>query len=228
MQHIVLDPSKIRDLAPLVLDENRRMRILPAAFWATTTVEERALFGNVHGIYSFPTTELVERIREIIGARTAIEIGAGNGVLADALDIVATDTREQEQPAWRAIVALSGGRPVRYGPNVVELSAADAVRHYRPQVVVAQWVTQDFDPTRPLEEDAKYEGVDEDDIIDRCETYVLVGNQKVHQGKRIWKRPHTVEYPPWLYSRAFNGTPNFIATWQGRGVRRTRTRTRRG
>src|SRR5437870_13008299 len=46
-----LDPSKIRDISPEALDGDGRLKVLPAAYWAGTTPDERALFGVNHGLY---------------------------------------------------------------------------------------------------------------------------------------------------------------------------------
>src|SRR5262245_10991707 len=73
----VIVPGSTRHLAPDVLDNRGRLRVMPAAYWATTTPAERALFGHRHGLYSFPTVELVDHLREVIAGRVAIEIGAG-------------------------------------------------------------------------------------------------------------------------------------------------------
>ncbi len=193
------------------------MRVLPASFWTTTTVEERALFGHRHGIYSFSTVELVRYLRDLIGKRVAIEIGAGHGVLSNALGITATDTREQEDPAYQTLYLLMGQPTVKYGPNVVQLPASRAVRHYRPHVVIGCWITQNYDPSVPWRGDSKHKGIDEEQVLANCEQYVLIGNEKVHDNKRIWTLPHTIEYPDWLYSRAHNGSREFIAIWQGAG-----------
>ncbi len=212
LHSITLDPSRIRDISPLVLDRRGRMRILPAFFWATTTMEERALFGLLNGIYSFPTVELVEYLTEVIAGRSAIEIGAGNGVLAEALGIPATDNRMQEKLPYRLIYQVSGQTPVRYGPNVVDCPADEAVRRYKPDVVLACWVTHRYDPARPAAGGNEI-GVDEQDILDHCGTYVVVGNERVHEHKAIWAAPHTITYPPYVYSRASNGSRDFVATW---------------
>lgn len=212
---VIHNMGTVRDLAPEVLDERGRMRILPAAFWCRTTRAERAVFGHRYGIYSIPTVELVDRLREIIDGRKAIEIGAGNGVLAQALEITATDSREQEKASMRQLYAMTGQPTVQYGTNVEKYEAMAAVRRFKPQVVLGCWVTQNYDPREPWRGDSKANGVDEDVVIDSCETYVFVGNQEVHKAKRIWQRPHTVEHWPWLYSRASNGSPNFIGIWQG-------------
>ncbi len=221
---ITIDPSKVRDLRAEALDAAGRIRVLPAAFWAGTTMEERGLFGHRTGIYSFPTEELVAHLRGIIDGRTAIEIGAGHGVLAEALDIPATDSRQQDVPKYREYYARRGLTTVPYGPNVAELSASQAVRRYKPQVVIGCWVTWKFRPKRPAS--ANYDptqpfglgnekGVDELNVLRNCETYVLVGNDKTHAASRLWERPHEVEYPPFVFSRAINGGREFVATWRG-------------
>ncbi len=210
----LLDPTKIRDLSPDVLGVDGRMQVLPAAYWAMTTTEERALFGNRRGLYLFPTLELVARLQEIIGGRTAIEIGAGNGVLAEALGIVATDSCEQRKSPIRELYALNRWTRVPYGPNVVEMHASRAVRTYKPQVVLGCWVTHKMD-LKQEHRGGKPNGIDEPDILRHCEHYVLVGNESVHAQKCIWDRPHTIEYPDYVYSRATNGTREFIAVFKG-------------
>jgi hypothetical protein len=211
-----VNPGAIRDLAPEVLDDQGRMRVLPAAFWEATTVEERALFGHRHGVYSFPTVELVEYLRALIGDRSAIEIGAGHGVLAEALGIPATDSLQQAKEPWRSHYARLGVPPVPYGPHVVDCHASRAVRRYRPDVVIGCWVTHKYDPARH-EAGGNEIGVDEEDILRHCDTYVVVGNEQVHAGKKIWARPHRIEYPPFVFSRAVNGSRDFVAVWRGGG-----------
>jgi hypothetical protein len=211
---VMLNPDEIRDITPLVLDDAGQLRILPAAFWATTTPQERALFGHRHGIYGFPTVELVEYLRELIAGRKAIEIGAGNGVLAAALDIPATDNLQQLQPKYKAIYEQTNQPIVSYGENVVELDAKAAVRRYRPDVVIACWVTHKYQRTRHHLGGNEI-GVNEAELIGNVQQYVVIGNDKVHKAKPIWDLPHTRIRRPFIYSRAANGTPDFIAIWQG-------------
>lgn len=208
-----LDRKGIRDIAPEVLDENSRLRVLPSAYWATTTRDERALFGNTYGIYGFPTTELVQYIKDIIQERKAIEIGAGHGVLAEALGIPATDSMAQLNPRWREVYEATGQALVPYGPNVEDGHASRAVRRHQPEVVVASWVTHKWDPTRPLSGGFE-EGVDEEDILRNCKEYVFIGNERVHKDKSIWRRPHIIVYPDFVYSRSSYGK-DFIAIWRG-------------
>lgn len=94
--------ARTRDISADVLDGSGRLRILPAAYWATTTPPERGLFCVRHGVYCLVTEELVAYLREAIAGRSAIEIGAGNGVLAEALGIPATDNFMQTWPQYRS------------------------------------------------------------------------------------------------------------------------------
>jgi hypothetical protein len=208
---IDVDPATVRDLRGDALDADGRLRVLPAAYWATTTALERNQFGMRHGLYSFPTTELVAHLRGVIRGRRAIEIGAGHGVLAAAVGIPATDSHQQNKEPYRSYYRQHRQPTVPYGPNVVDEPAWRAVRLYHPDVVIAAWVTHRYDPARHAA-GGNEGGVDEADLLRRC-TYIVIGNEQVHADKSIWDRPHTIDYPPWLYSRAINGSRDFIATW---------------
>jgi hypothetical protein len=212
---IEINPRGMRDLRSDALDANGRLRVMPAAFWAETTREERALFGANTGIYGFPTEELVARLKEIIGGRTAIEIGAGHGVLAEALGIPATDSFQQHERRYRQLYEAHGFVIVPYGPAVVKMTAAQAVRAYEPEVVIACWVTHRYDPQQPARGGNEV-GVNELDVLQHCKSYVFVGNAGVHAPKPIWElQRHTYEFPDYVFSRAANGGRDFIATVKG-------------
>lgn len=214
MKTFRLDPDQIQDLRPEVLDEYGRFQILPADYWAATTVEERALLGHRTGMYSFPTTELVAHLRELIGGRTAIEVGAGNGVLAQALNIPATDNKQQLMPRYRTLYDAHGLALVPYGENIIEMDASHAVRYFRPAVVIGCWVTHRYDPTAHHLGGNEI-GLDEPDLLHHCEEYVMVGNEDVHKDKPVWSSPHEISYPPFVYSRAHNGSRDFVAVFKG-------------
>ncbi len=206
-------PLGSRDLRPEVFDHGK-WRVRGNDFWGTTTKEERGLLGHLTAMYVFPTTELCLRVTELIAGRKAIEIGSGCGVFAEVLGIQATDSHQQEDPVYRLRYRSENANLISYGPKVARLDALRAIRKYRPQVVVAAWVTQKFDPRRP-ELEGNEAGVDEDKVLDAdgVESYIFVGNQKVHRRKKIWARPHTIEYPDYVTSRAVNGSKDFIAVW---------------
>lgn len=209
----VLDPKKTRDLAHLLLDAKGQLLVRDARELAQTTAEERLLFGVRHGIYGLPTTELLKFLRARLAGRSAIEIGAGHGMLAQALSIPATDNRQQEDPTIGAYYQSIGQPTIHYGNHVEKLDAERAVAKYRPQVVIACWVTHRFDEAAP-QRGGSVTGVDEAAILRNCEEYIFIGNEQVHRCKPILSLPHEKITPPWLYSRALNGSPDFIAIWR--------------
>ena len=213
MDAFVIDPTKVQDISSRLLDDRGRLRITSARTLKETTAQERLLFGVRQGVYSFPTDELCDFLRSRIEGRVAIEIGAGHGLLAEALSIPATDNRQQEDPELRAYYAQIGQPTVPYGKNVEKLDAVAAIEKYRPNVVIACWVTHRFDPDRPFA-GGSVTGVDETLIIESCDEYIFIGNEHVHAHKPIWDMPHEKLTPWWLYSRAVNGSREFIATWR--------------
>jgi hypothetical protein len=211
----LIDPTTTRDLSPDALDSNGLPRILPAAFWAATTRAERALYCVRNGIYCIPTAELVEHLRAMIGGRKAIEIGSGNGVLAQALGIPATDNRMQEAPFIRALYDASEQAPVRYGLNVERLDAHLAIATHRPDVVIGAWVTHRYDPNDHDAGGNAY-GPYGTAIVRSVDEYILIGHTGVHAQNPLWRTPHIVEYPGFLYSRAMSEGRDFIASF-GKG-----------
>jgi hypothetical protein len=202
-----------RDLAAQVIEKGGRPKIMPASFYHETTLDERLILCQQNALYCLPTVELIEHLRGVIAGRRAIEIGAGSGAISAALRIRATDNRMQENPEIAAHYRAMGQPVIQYGRQVENLAAYDAVRKYKPEVVVAAWVTHKYREDRHDAGGNMY-GVDEEDIIRNCDTYVFVGNQNVHKGKSIWSLPHTIIQPDWLFSRASSGTPDFVAVWQ--------------
>lgn len=194
------------------LDARGRLRVLPHAFWQQFSQEEIGAFCVLHGYYCIPTVELVDWLAAQIGARRAIEIGAGSGVLADALGIVATDNRMQEWPAIRAQYLAAQQTPVPYGEQVEQLDAQVALARHKPQVVVAAWVTHRWNPKEHWRKGNQY-GVDEKKLL-KAADYIHVGNRAVHQHKPILELDHDEYEFPWLVSRALNGSPNYIAVWR--------------
>jgi hypothetical protein len=210
----VIDTDGLRDLAPDVIDEHGLPRIMPAAYYAATTAAERGALAVRHGLYCLPTVELVTWLTDFIDGRKTIEIGAGNGRLAEALDIPATDAYLQDRPDVRKYYEAYNQPLIVFGPNVERLEAIDAIRKHRPQIVIAAWVTHRYDPHHHTAGGNMF-GPDTDTILRQVGHYVLIGNDRVHARHPLWQRPHEIHHPPWLYSRAINDSPNFIAVWKG-------------
>jgi len=191
--------------------KNGKLQVLPSAFWREYQQVEIAAFCVMHGFYLIPTTELVEWLRERIAGRTAIEVGSGNGVLAETLGIRATDSRQQSKAEIAAIYWMLGQGTVPYGDNVETIPAHDAVGKYRPDVVIGAWVTHKFNVSQAWRE-GNGDGLDEVAIVCRAD-YINIGHTYVHRAKPVLEIPHEIHYPDWLVSRALSPGKNYIAVW---------------
>jgi len=205
--------TNCRDLAGDVINPiDGTPSILPASYYATTTQEERSLLCVRHGLYVLPTVELIDSLRCEIANRAAIEIGSGNGAVARALGITATDNRMQEWPEIAAMYESAGQRCVRYGANVETLDGEEAVIKYRPKVIVGCWITHKYRPEHHARGGNMF-APDELFLLANCETLILVGNNSTHSKHPLLKIPHLHVTGNWLYSRA-RDPGNFLGIWQ--------------
>ena len=113
---------------------------------------ERVCEFNPHGpIYFIPTQPFLRALARQIGRRRVLEVAAGDGLLARELArhgvrIVATDSGKWERPQARMNAAekraLRGKRVagLRLGENVQRLEAAQAIRKFKPDLVLACWL----------------------------------------------------------------------------------------
>jgi len=199
----------------ILFGSDGRLKVLPADTYKQFPHEHIIQFAHDHGIYGFPTSELLEFIAEELGAsrRNAIEIGAGNGVLSDALAITGTDSMMQSDPRVATYYNLFGQPQVTYGPNVKQLDGNSAVEFYKPSAVVAQWVTHLYNPQEHWREGNMY-GVDEARIVKKVRKYIFVGNDAPHGKKPILSMPHREIRADWIVSRAFDPKLNVIWIWE--------------
>lgn len=194
------------------LDASGRLTVQPFSFYQQFNQSEICAFAIKQGLYSLPTRELVEQLKTWIGDKTALEIGAGNGVLAEALGIRATDNKMQLWPEIAQHYRALRQAPVVYGPSVEELDGNAAVLKYKPDVVVACWVTHLYREDRHHAGGNMF-GVNEEDVLENCKAYIHIGNSQTHQGKSIRNRPHRRYQMPWLVSRSMQPELNEISIW---------------
>lgn len=164
------------------------------------------------GRYGLPTTELVDWLREVIGGRSAIEIGSGCGDLAWHLNIMPTDSKIMEQQDVLLYYKAFGQFVTPYPEWVTRLEALDAIATYKPEVVVASWVTQLVTEADPLGSGSMY-GVDEQALLRTGVTYVFIGNEKIHKKKRIMAESHETYGLPFLRSKAERPELNRVWIW---------------
>lgn len=192
------------------------LRVMPGAFYQQFEQVDLSGFALRHGLYVLPTRELLDKINELIlevsPTRSAIEIGSGNGVLGRALGIPCTDNFMQNDPTVRALYEQMRQPVVSYGTHVERLDAQKAVDKYRPEVVVAAWVTHEFNEKEP-ERGGNMFGVDEVALLSKIKRYIFVGNFSVHQQKPLLALPYSVYESDLLFSRGRMPKGNAVVVW---------------
>lgn len=196
------------------------IKLLPACAWQDVDPQELISWCYSHGIYGIPTVELVEYLREAIGGRRSLEIGAGRGGLSYHLGIRGTDSMVQtKDEVILGFYKLTGQAPTKPLRHVQPMDANKAVLKHKPEVVIASWVTRRFIPGQDIEGKAQafVHGVDEEEILS-CESvdeYIHIGNEGSHAQKTILAIPHTEMQPDWLISRSATPAGNVIYQWNG-------------
>lgn len=202
-------------LAVELLDDDGYLKILPAAFYDKFPPEELRLFCHFFARYGLPTVELVEFLKTYIGDRSAIEIGAGCGDLGRALNIPMTDNYCQDWPEVKAHYQICGQPIIQYGKDVERLDALDAVKKYKPDVVIGQWVTHWIDPNLPFPPGGgNIYGIKENLLLNSKCQYIMIGNRRVHGMKPIRSLPHDELQLPFIKSRANYPEDNVIYVWK--------------
>jgi hypothetical protein len=168
--------------------------------------------------YVVPTFELVSCLRHHIGGRSAIEIGSGNSDLGWLMGIPETDSYVQQSPELLAWYRARGQVPTNPRPEVDRLDAMSAIAKYRPQVVVAAWFTRKFEVGKDVEgkAEASIFGEREEKILEQVETYIHVGNRRVHSQKTLLKKRHEEIELPGHFSRTDDQRTNVIWIWNRR------------
>lgn len=194
------------------IDSDGRVKILSIEFWQQYSRPEIATFCNRYAVYHLPTIEFIDWLRVLLGDVSAIEIGAGSGILAGALGIPATDNHMQTWPDIRRVYDATRQPIITYGANVACMGAIEALQNYRPQVALAAWVTHKFDPLKPGNEGNAY-GPDEREILKLAGSYVFIGNTVPHRKKPLLKIAHRTMTPPGILSRSMSGGIDVVWIW---------------
>ena len=204
-----IDPEAMDQV---LLNEHGRTRLMPAAEVLAFGIDEVQAWMVTRARYQFVTTELVEWLKTRIAGRRAIEVGAGMGDLGFHLGIPMTDSyiQTEMEPEYRLSMAMTGQAPTTPPPDVERIEAEAAVEKYKPQVVVASWITQKHHAGDP---DGFAYGPEEIRIVRNVETYIIVGNSSPHGSKRIRRLKHREHKFPWLVSRGVDQSRNVIYVW---------------
>lgn len=207
------------DLAPfddLLLDSSGRLKLLPAVELQRLRRDQLGYWCQARGRYTLPTLELVAWLKERIGSRSAIEIGAGAGDLGYHLGIPMTDSYiQQESDDYLLLYTIVGVPPTKPPPDVEKLEALEAVRKYKPQVVVGAWITQLYRPPVRKTEDhyGSIYGVDEMKLRLEVESYVNIAHKRIHKQKSLLRFKHHEYRPTGLISRAQDPEGDVVWIW---------------
>ena len=194
------------------LEGSGRLRLLPAAQWQSVPHLHLVQWCYERALYGIPTLELIEWLQGEIAGRKAIEIGSGNGDLGYHLKIKQTDSCIHEK--WRAVYERLGQGHTQPRSDVLRFDAKGAVARLRPDVVIGSWITRRFVPGIDNAQSRAFaDGVDEEALFAKVETYIVIGNTGVHGSKTLLSLPHQVLKFPWLVSRAINPEENAIYVW---------------
>lgn len=205
-----IENHDVTHLNSVLLDNNGFCRVLPANEINSIDRNSFRLWCGQNAVYLYPTLELVEYLTDFIAGRSAIEVGAGNGHLGNALGIQMTDSGMQTRPEIIAQYQMMGQACTCPPANVDIVDAVDAVNKYQPQVVIASWLTHKWEPGMST---GNMYGPDERLIIDGVENYVHIGNDAIHWEKPVWSMPHNKAYHPWVVSRAGAKELDHVAVW---------------
>jgi hypothetical protein len=205
-----LTPNDVAYLDDLLLDATGRIRLHPASVYQEIEPLHLTVWGVLKARYCYPTVELVEWLRNVIGDRKALEIAAGNGDLGYHLGIPMTDNYCQQYPDVKAYYELTRQVPTNPRPDVEKLDAIAALEKYSPEVVVGSFVTQVH---RQGEAKGNMYGPDEELILKGSRCYVHIGNELTHGDKRILKHTHESFRFDWLVTRSVEPRKNIIYVW---------------
>jgi hypothetical protein len=117
---------------------SRRLERKPAAlrwfrFWWRFVSQKRYLMPLVQpkGIYCFYTRELVAALGALVGDRTCLEIGAGDGTLSRFLRDRGIRIQATDDHSWT--------HTIRFPQEVERLDARQALERYQPAAVLCSW-----------------------------------------------------------------------------------------
>ncbi len=190
------------------------MKLLSAKDLMQFGWEKLRVFAHHYAIYQFPTIELLELLKNVIGddLDNCIEIGAGRGDVGRLLGVKMTDSKQQDKKQYQEMYAKIKQPTIIYPSDVKGLNYKEAIKKHRPKTVLGCWVTHKYDP-KHHSAGGNIEGIESDYIIKRAK-FVFVGNLETHKN---WRIPEMCQYKTYfnegIISRAANHAANFVAVF---------------
>lgn len=209
-----LKKQDISELESVLLDEAGQFKVVSYEILKKFPHDHIRLFCLMHGYYCLPTTELIDYLKNEIEGKSAIEIGAGAGIISRDLNIIGTDNLMQLNPQIKAHYESLGQPIVPYGDHVQQIDGNSAVKKYKPSVAIAAWVTHKYNPAEHWRGGNQF-GVDKKKLLKSVGRYILIGTESVHGTQPIMNLPHSELKAPWIVSRTEKADNNKIWIWEG-------------
>lgn len=199
MSYTILSNEDISGLEELTGATMGMIRPIPSAEVEKFTFSALRLFLHKYGLYTMPTTELIDYLAGIIKDKSAVEIGAGLGVIGRSLGIPITDNKMQEWPEIKARYDLMRQPTIKYPPDIIEMDALKAISHYKPEIVIGSYITHLW---RPGMESGNQHGVDTLKLIKSVPEYLMIGSFQTHRNDPAMPYLDKIEQHDFLYTRA--------------------------
>lgn len=206
-----LKADNLTDISHELLDENNKIKLLPSDHYKKYKWEDFRLFCHNHARYGIPTIWLIDYLKDIIKDRKCIEIGAGAGDLGYHLGVTMTDSKQQDNPVIKKMYQDAMQPTIKYPKDVIKIEALEAVKKYKPKVVIGSWITT-YSPVETTYGSNPF-GVKEKEILDLVDTLIIIGNMKIHGDKPILQYSNEIILSPYIISRAKNPEYNCIMIW---------------
>lgn len=211
----IFNKSDISELENLLLI-NGELQIVSYEYLKQFTQNEISQFCVENGFYTIPTLELIDFLQDEIDEidlEKVIEIGAGHGAISRKLNIRAVDNFMQLKPEVKALYETLEQAIVPYGKHVEEIDGNEAIRKYKPKIVIGAYCTHKYNVKEHWRGGNTW-GFNEKLILERVDKYIHVGNRSTHSKKPILKYKHREIKEDWIVTRSFKPKENVIWIWE--------------
>lgn len=221
---------RAKEIVENLISSDGRIYPVPYSFIKDDTLDTLNLVMQALGLYTFPTLELCDWLQGQIDddpelePHSAIEICGGTGWIGRQLGIKSTDIKNMENPIVQEVMLKSFSVPTIYASDVETLEASEAVRKYKPEIVIGSYVTSKqlvdkIDKRKAitvgyrvmggvieqnLMDLARKEvrvGVDVKSICRKVYKLILVCNMRTHKNESYMSLPYQSYSFPWLVTR---------------------------
>ena len=186
-------------------------QILGSSFWNKFSKDQVLKFMNEGSLYVLPTEELLDFLDKEIGENSAIEVGAGRGIIGRELNIRTTDSHQQSDSFMKALYKAYNTTPIKYPHYIEKIDAVSAARKYRPHTILGCFVTHKW---RGDTQSGNDFGIDMTKMFSFAKKFILVGNKKIHNDNPLMRLPHKEIELEGLITRGFNSELNRIFIWE--------------